>query len=216
MEPPQPPSATAASAAPIAARCGLTAPWKLAAGAYVANNDRIAPGDTARGRQAPLTRALDWLGPGDNPAGLVYGTLLIGTLLAAETAKRETFADTVCAVTITLLAYWLAHSYAHALGNRLRDAQALTAAALGHAILAQRAIVKGAGAPLLVLLICWAAGASLTTALSAALWTCAGAIVYFELVAGLRARLRPRELILQTCAGTAMGLALIALRALLH
>ncbi len=67
-----------------------------------------------------------------------------------------------------------------------------------------------------MLLIGWAAGASLTAALTAALWTSAGAIVYFGLVAGLRARLRPRELILQMCAGTAMGLALIALRALLH
>ena len=33
-----------------------------------------------------------------NPGGLVYGTILVATLLAAESPKRETYAKTVAAV----------------------------------------------------------------------------------------------------------------------
>jgi len=55
-----------------------------------------------------------------NPAGLIYGTIAVAALLAAESARRETYVETVGAVLITLLLYWLAHSYAGFTGERVR------------------------------------------------------------------------------------------------
>src|ERR1035441_8833725 len=46
-----------------------------------------------------------------NPGRLVYGTIAVGALLAAESARQETYVETVFAVAITLLLYWLAHSF---------------------------------------------------------------------------------------------------------
>ena len=41
-----------------------------------------------------------------NPGRLVYGTIAVGALLAAESARQETYVETVFAVAITLLLYW--------------------------------------------------------------------------------------------------------------
>jgi hypothetical protein len=169
----------------------------------------------AHARHAAV-RVLDWALPGENPAGAVYGTLTIGALLAAESNLHDTFPETVGSVAAALAIYWLAHSYAELLGHRLTTHERLTARALGRALGRDWAIVRGAGAPLLALVVAWAVGASQETAVTAALWTCAVSLVAFELLAGLRARARRGELALELCVGAAMGLGVIALRVILH
>jgi hypothetical protein len=177
--------------------------------------DRAKMGAVARARHAAI-EALDWALPGKNPAGAVYGTLTIGALLAAESALHDTYPETVGSVAVALVTYWLAHSYAELLGRRLATHERLTVRGLGRALGRDWAIVRGAGAPLLALLVAWAVGASQETAVTAALWTCAVSLVAFELLAGLRARARPAELTLELCVGAAMGLGVVALRVILH
>jgi hypothetical protein len=166
-------------------------------------------------RRAAL-RALGWVLPGENPAGAVYGTITLGALLAAESELRDTYPEIVGSAVVTLVIYWLAHSYAELLGHRLTDRTHLTAARLGRALAHDWAIVQSAGLPILVLLVCWAVGASQATAVTDALWTCAGCLLAFELLAGLRTRARPAELLLEGCVGVAMGLGVLALRVILH
>ena len=55
----------------------------------------------------------------DNAGGLVYGTILVATLLSAESARSETYLKTVGAVVVTLLAYWVTISYSEFAGERL-------------------------------------------------------------------------------------------------
>jgi len=78
------------------------------------------------------------------------------------------------------------------------------------------AVLKGGAIPLLALLLCWAAGASLDTAITATLWTCAGTIVVAELLAGLRASVGPLALALQVAAGASLGVAVIVLKIVLR
>jgi hypothetical protein len=92
----------------------------------------------------------------ENPGDAIYGAIAVGALLAAETPRRETYAKTVAAVVITLLLYWLAHSYAELAGERLRSGARLNARGL-----------------LATLLICWIAGTGLSAAVLAAVWTSA-------------------------------------------
>jgi len=66
------------------------------------------------------------------------------------------------------------------------------------------------------LLIFWAAGAQLSAAVSAAIWTSAVMIVIIELVIGVRAQLSGRDLVLQTAFGAMLGLLVLALRVVLH
>jgi hypothetical protein len=162
------------------------------------------------------SRVLDWIEPHDNPGGVVYGTLIIGAVLASESARRENLLDTVGATVIALILYWLAHSYAQTLGDRLDHQVPLTAAGLARSVVHDRAIVRGAVIPILALLIASGLGASLSSSVLIAVWTSALTILAFEVLAGIRAELQGAELAVQVCAGALMGLAIIALRTLLH
>jgi hypothetical protein len=154
--------------------------------------------------------------PDSNPAGVVYGILTIGALLAAESDRHESYPEALGSAAVALALYWLAHSYADLLGDRLAHQRHLSLSALWHTILHDRAIARGAGVPLLALLICWAIGATQATAITAALWTSIASLVVFEILAGLRARVKPAELVLEGCVGATMGLAIFALKIILH
>jgi hypothetical protein len=151
-----------------------------------------------------------------NTARVVYGTIVVGTLLAAESAQKETYLKTVLSVVITLLLYWLAHSYAESAASRMNTRTRLSADELIRSMRHESPIIIGAAMPLVPLLIWWVTGASLTNAVSAAIWTAAGMIVVYELIAGLRAKLTGVELIVQTLVGAALGLMVIVLKLLLH
>ncbi len=160
--------------------------------------------------------ALAWLLPGTNPAGAIYGMIAIGALLAAESGLRDTYLETLASALVALALYWLAHAYADMLGQRLEKRARLTAAGLGRNLLHDWAIMRGGAIPLLVLLACWAAGASQETAVTVDLWVTAASLLAYELLAGLRARSRPAELLLEGCVGAAMGLGILLLRVILH
>lgn len=151
-----------------------------------------------------------------NTARVVYGTIVVATLLAAESAQKETYLKTVIAVVIAILLYWLAHSYAESAAQRLNRGARLDPKELVRSMLHEAPILVGAAVPLLSLLVWWAAGARLTGAVNAAIWTAAGMIVLFELFAGVRAKLTGFELIVQTLVGAALGCLVIALKLVLH
>jgi hypothetical protein len=151
-----------------------------------------------------------------SPAGLVYGTIAIGALLTAESAQSETYAKSVVAVVVTLLLYWLAYSYAEFTGQRLEKGEPFEFGELATAAVKELSVLIGASIPLFVLLIFWAAGARLATAVSAAVWTSAAMIVIIEFVVGLRASLTGRQLVMQTGFGAFLGLLVLTLRIVLH
>ncbi len=151
-----------------------------------------------------------------NPGGVVYGTITVGALLAAESAQRETYAETAGAILIALLAYWLAHAYSELTQQRLEHRQPITRAGVAHALAEGLTIIAGAAIPLLALLVCWVAGAQLTSAVTVALWTSAAIIVIVEVIAGLRAHLAARALMAQTAVGVVFGLLVIVLKLILQ
>ena len=76
--------------------------------------------------------------------------------------------------------------------------------------------MRGGTLPLLALLLAWIGGVSQETGVLVAIWTTAVSLVAFELMAGMRAGSTPRELVLEGCVGVTMGLAILALRVILH
>jgi hypothetical protein len=152
----------------------------------------------------------------DNPSGVIYGIIAIGALLAAESGRHETYLDTVGSAVLAACLYWVAHAYATLLGRRLVGREALTVSMLLRALIHNWAIFRGAAVPLIALLVAWAAGAAQETAVTAALWCAVGAVVVFELLAGIRSRAKVAELALQVGVGAVMGLGILALKVLLH
>ena len=183
----------------------------------------------------------------------------MGALLAAESARNESFGQTVEAAILALGLVWAAHAYAAVLGHRLggpetsgpagdrssapdaitRGAERppsrggssrpepaatepvtgvrpLSAAELRRLLGHEFAVLKGGALPLLALLLSWATGASLGTAITVTLWTCAGTLVVAELIAGLRMSAGRLTVVLHMVMGASLGGALLALKAILH
>jgi hypothetical protein len=172
--------------------------------------------DELPGQKSLGYRLASWIVPERNPAGAVYGLITIGALLAAESGLRDTYPETVGSAAIAVVLYWFAHSYADVLGLRLLERRRLGFKELSETFVQDWAIARGAGLPLLALLVAWAAGASQLTAITAAIWTTVTSLIAFELAAGIRSRAKPRELVLEVLVGASMGLAILALRAVLH
>jgi len=146
----------------------------------------------------------------------IYGTMTVGALLAAESAERETYLKTVISVVITLVIYWFAHSYAEFASERLKERKPLRLEPLGRIMVLQVPILFGAAIPLVAVLVLWAANASLSTAVDAAVWTSAVVVMLIEVLAGVRAKRTGRELVFQTAFGALLGLLIIVLRLTLH
>ena len=150
------------------------------------------------------------------PGAVVYGTIAVGALLAAESAKRETYGATVGAVALALLVFGLAHAYSEFTEQRLERKQPLTPSGLAHALIDGLMIGAGAAIPLLALVICWVAGVGLANAVTAAIWTSAATILIVEIAAGVRAQLSSAALAAQVAVGTLFGLGVIAIKLVLH
>ncbi|MFI4990766.1 MAG: hypothetical protein ACHQHO_07625 [Solirubrobacterales bacterium] len=170
---------------------------------------RKAGGSTA-------SRLSNVLVPADNPAGVVYGVITVGALMAAESGRHESYIDAFASAAIATLLYWLAHSYSDLLGDRLRTGEPLTLRVLGRALVHDWAIVRGAAIPLLALVIAWLVGANQESGVTAALRTAVVTVVVFELLAGIRAKSTPAELLLKAGVGVTMGIAILAVKGILR
>jgi small-conductance mechanosensitive channel len=148
--------------------------------------------------------------------GIVYGTIVVATLLAAESAQGETYAKTIGAVVLAMLTYWLAVSYAHYSGERIERQQRFEYEGLARTAISEVTMLIGAVPELLAVLIVWALGDSLEQAIRVGVIVAALTIVVTEFVTGLRADLRGRELVRQTLVGAVFGVLIIVLRLLLH
>jgi hypothetical protein len=158
----------------------------------------------------------EWIVPGENPSAVVYGVIVMGALLAAESGQHESYLDTFASGLIATGLYWLAHAYASLLGRRLATHEHLTAGALWGALAHDWALVRGATVPLVALVCAWTAGAAQQTAVTAALWSSVASLLAFELIASVRSRSRGGELALEAGVGVTMGLAILALKIVLH
>ncbi len=157
-----------------------------------------------------------WVEPEDNPAGVIYGTIAVGAVLAAESTRRETFADTIEATLLILGLYWLAHTYATVVGDRLKTRDTLSPGRLWRALLHEGAIVKGAAIPIAVLGVSWAAGVSLQAGVTAALWSSALALAAFETIATVRSRVTGAQRLMQIVLGALLGAGVLLVRVVLH
>jgi hypothetical protein len=165
-----------------------------------------------------LRQAIGWLAGVtlDNAGGAVYGTVMIGVLFAAEDPAGLGYTDTIGAALIVLALYWLTSLYTYTLGVRLRTGEPLSTGVLWRSCLHELPILEGALLPLVVILVAWAAGASVSTAVTIATWTAAVTILLLEFLAGWRSRLALERLWVQAALGTLIGFAIIALKLLLH
>ena len=147
---------------------------------------------------------------------MIYGVILVGALLAAESGVHEIYLDTILSAVIATAIFWLAHSYAGLLARRLSTHERLTVGALWRGLAQEATLIRGAAIPVLVLLIAWASGVTQASAVTAALWSSVASLIFFELLAAQRAPATLAERALELAVGVAIGLGILALKIVLH
>ena len=163
-----------------------------------------------------LLFAGDLIAPSENPSEAVYGMVVIGSLLAAESGLHESYPDAIGSAALAAILYWVAHGYSTMLGLRLAGNRQLTLRAFGQALRRDFALVRGALIPLLALALAWSSGLAQDDGVTAALWSTIASLVVLELVAGLRLHAGARELAFQVTVGLGLGLGILALKVILH
>jgi hypothetical protein len=175
-----------------------------------------APAPSPAPAPAPPPREPDEEERRYNLGSAVYGLITVSALIAAESAGQETYAETVAGVALAMVLYWVAHAYSELVAWRVRRGEALTPGSLGRMLRWELPILAGGSPPLLAVLIAWAAGATLGTAIDIALWTGVATIIAVEVGAGIQADLSGRKLLIQAVVGAAFGLLILLLRLVLH
>ena len=151
-----------------------------------------------------------------SPAGVIYGVLAVATVVAAEGTRRETYAALLGASALTMALYWLAHAYADHLGRRFGRPEEWSWREIVVSLADEAGILAGAVLPAATLALSWAAGATVSTGVTASLW-CAGVeLAVIEVVASLRRRLSLGDTVVETAIGVVMGIGILGIRLLLH
>jgi hypothetical protein len=173
---------------------------------------------SSRSDRRRARRVAAWLAAAavGNAEGAVYGALMVGVLLAAEDARRETYGETIGAVAILLAIYWLTSLYTYVLGVRLRTHEPLARTLIKRSVVHELPIIEGGVTPVVVLFVAWATGASVNGGVRAAVVATALSMIALEIVAGWHARPRGASIWLRAVAGALGGLAIIAVKVVLH
>ncbi len=191
-----------------------------AQGPLLEHAEAASEGVPARSPAPPrgARRAATWLVAAavGNPEGAVYGALLVGVLLAAEDAHRETYGETIGATAIVLLVYALVGLYTHILGARLRTKEPLARALIKRSLIHELPLIEGGVTPVVVLVVAWAAGVSVTSGVRAAVFATAISIVVLEVAAGWRARTQGSSIWVRAAVGALAGLGVVAVKVVLN
>jgi hypothetical protein len=151
-----------------------------------------------------------------NVEGAVHGAVIVGLLFAAEDAREVTYPETIGAAVLVLALFWLTGIYAHDLGERLERREPIDLRHVWRSGVHELSVLEGGLIPVLAMLIAWVAGANVTGGVTASVWATVATIIALELAAGRRARLPLKRLWFRVCAGALMGLAIVALKVILH
>lgn len=146
----------------------------------------------------------------------IYGLITVGALVAAESARHETYLETEIAVALAALVVWIAHSYAESASWRVREGKPLSTHEIGRTMVRELPILAGASIPAVAVFVAWLAGADLSSGITVGLWAVAGSIVAVEILAGVRAQLSGRDLLVQSAIGGLLGVLVLLLRLVLH
>lgn len=171
------------------------------------------PGEGRTGATPPRSRSR----PARNPASAVYGTVLAGSLIAVQGEAEETSVlRLVVVVLVTQAVYWLAHSYAELVGDRIETGVRPRRADVRRLLAEEWSLVSASFLPLTGVALAWLLGSTRGTAVLAGLWASVVVLALWALLAGRRARLRRGELLLYVAISALFGLALVALKVVVH
>jgi hypothetical protein len=148
---------------------------------------------------------------GDNLAGGIYGTILVTSIVAAADGSVEIWRS-LGIVEVTVLVFWLAHVYAHALAWRLDSEEKFSRAGLRRIALSEWPLLQAAIVPSIALV---AGGLGLISA-QAAYWIAIGfgvvALIWWGLLFARKERLSVLATTIVVLVNASFGLCIVLLK----
>ena len=175
-----------------------------------------ASGETAGTRCRLVELKTLIVGTRQTIAGTVYGTIVVlSVVIAGATAFKHAPGQLAAVAGVTVVVFWVAHVYAHGLGESLNNGHRLTTSELAGIARRESSILLAAVVPIAMIVL----GALGVVAISTALWLAVGAGVATLTVQGVRyarlERLSTVGTIVTLAVNLALGLALALLKAVL-
>ena len=148
-------------------------------------------------------------------AGTVYGSIVVMSVVTAGAMTERELWQLALIAAVTVIVFWLAHVYAHGLGESLAIGRRLNAGEVGMIARRESSIALAGGLPVAMIVL----GAVGVLSDSAALWLAVGVGVAALTVQGVRyarlARLSRAGTMLTVATNVGLGLVLVLLKALL-
>ena len=148
---------------------------------------------------------------GDNLAGGIYGTILVTSVVAAADGSVAIWRS-LGIVEVTVIVFWLAHVYAHALAWRLDSDEKLSRSGLQRIVGQEWPLLQAAIVPSLALL----AGGLGLIATRSAYWIAIGfgvvTLVWWGLVFARKEQLSRMATVLVVIVNASFGLCIVALK----
>lgn len=146
--------------------------------------------------------------------GTVHGTIVVAGVLAAVGASHEPDAlDVGLYALATVIVFWLAHGWAHALGLR---AAGQPEHDLLHGLREQLPVLESVIPPLAALGIAQVLGAADDDAITVAIWVCVGQLTLLGAGVARREGAPPHRIAMSAMGCAALGLTMVALKAVVH
>lgn len=150
-----------------------------------------------------------------DPGAAVYGTLTVGAVLAAESARDIHLISALIGTVVAVVLYWLAHGYSAGLSRRLTNKTPLTWSGFRSDLRREWGIVEGATIPLVPTFIAAGFGMRPAAVYGLGLWIVAISLIAYELLAGFAIGLKRWALVGQSAIGAVLAVGIVALKALL-
>ncbi len=145
----------------------------------------------------------------------IYGLVVAGATLATA-AAFDSLASVAAAVLVTVLVYWAAESYSHALATRVVRKRPLRPGELVGVARQGWPMVSASYLPLLTLLVASLFGADVATAVLIALIATTVLLGIHGATAGWRSGVRGYRLVITVAISLGFGLVMIGLKLSLH
>ena len=147
--------------------------------------------------------------------GTVHGTIVGASVLAVSGGVTSSLAAVEAGLYVlaTVVVFWIAHGWGHALGYR---AAGLPEHGFFKCLRDQLPIVESVIPPLVALGLASAVGASADTAIDVAIWVCVGQLGLLGVGVARREGLPPHRVVTTALGCAALGLVMVALKAIVH
>jgi hypothetical protein len=147
--------------------------------------------------------------------GTVHGTIVGASVLAVSGGVGDSLEALYAGLYVfaTVVVFWIAHGWGHALGFR---AAGMPEHGFLQCLKDQLPIVESVIPPLVAMALASAAGASDDTAIDVAIWVCVGQLGLLGVGVARREGLPPHRVATTALGCAALGLVMVALKAIVH